>query len=542
MNYLYFADNLDVLKQLYQEHPDGFIDLVYIDPPFNSKRNYNVLFEDVDMEDATAQKEAFADTWSNVSYLKTLYEIQEIDLNLYCLLESLDKTNISKSVVAYVTTMAIRIWYIRKVLKTTGSFYLHCDQTMGHHLKTVCDVIFGESCCRGEITWLRTFAHSDAKTYGHVTDKLLYYSKSSKWTFNPQNQSYSEEYIKKRYKHTDEQGRRFLDRDLSATGLSGGGYAYAWKGVMKTWRCPESTMRQYEEEGRLYYTKQGTPRLKQYLDDMPGVPISDAWTDIPPINSQAKERLGYPTQKPEKLLERIIRTSSNEGDLVADFFCGCGTTIAVAQKLNRRWFGVDISHLAVKLIVNRLQATYDTKYEDIRRTFEIRGIPKDLASAKELAANAQKGRLKFQDWIIEFMLGGVSNPKKTADGGWDGHATFAMGKKRELVLIEVKSGSVNVKNLREFMHVVNAQRAAMGVFVCFEEHVTAPMEREAAQQGYYTPEIGTVGQYATQFPKIQILTVERILNGEGVKMPMTTRGVFKTAGKHAQEAAQEELL
>ena len=227
---------------------------------------------------------------------------------------------------------------------------------------------------------------------------------------------------------------------------------------------------------------------------------------------------------------------------MADFFCGCGTTIAVAQKLHRRWLGVDISHLSIKLVMKRLQETYDTKYAEIRNTFEVLGIPKDIASAKALAESDDQGRFKFQDWVIEFLLSGVSNPKKTADGGWDGHITFAMGKKKEIVLIEVKSGKVNVKNLREFIHVVNAQQAAIGVFVCFQECVTAPMQREAKQQGYYTPNIGQIGEYKTQFPKIQILTIEQILNGEQVKIPMTTQGVFKTAGKHVQESTQQSLL
>ena len=194
--------------------------------------------------------------------------------------------------------------------------------------------------------------------------------------------------------------------------------------------------------------------------------------------------------------------------------------------------------------MKRLQDTYDTPYEKIHHTFEIQGIPKDIASAKELAEHTQKGRLKFQDWVIEFLLGGVSNPKKTADGGWDGHMTFAMGKKKEIILIEVKSGKVNVKNLREFIHVVKAQQATIGVFVCFQEHVTHPMEREAKQEGYYSPHINNhdVGVYTTQFPKIQVLTIEQILNGEQVKMPMTTQGIFKTAGKHIQSGTQEPLI
>jgi len=524
MNKLYFGDNFDILKQLYKEHPKGFIDLIYIDPPFNSKRNYNILFEDADLEDTKAQKEAFADTWSTVSYIDTLHEIQDIDLGLYRFLHALDNTSVSKSAISYLTTMAIRIWYMHKVLKETGSFYIHCDPTMSHYLKLVCDMVFREEHFQNEIIWKRTTntgsSKAISKKYPSNADILLYYTKSATYHFEHIRGKYSEKY-KARFTKKDERGWYYLDN-------------------LRTYS--EERLQQLIADNRIEHTKGGKPRIKNYLHERKGMILDNIWTDIPSLNSQAKERLGYPTQKPEKLLERIIQTSSNEGDLVADFCCGCGTTIVVAQKLNRRWFGADISHLSIKLVIKRLQETYDTKYQQIHQTFEIFGFPKDIASAKSLATNAKKGRFKFQDWIIEFMLSGVNNPKKTADGGWDGHMTFAMGKKKEIILIEVKSGKVNVKNLREFIHVVNAQEAAIGVFVCFREYVTTPMKREAKQQGYYTPDIETIGAYQTQFPKIQILTVEQILNGEQVKMPMTTQGVFKTAGKHIQESIQEELL
>ncbi len=520
MNKLYFGDNLDVLKQLYKEYPKGFIDLIYIDPPFNSKRNYNILFEDVDLTDTKAQKEAFADTWSQVSYLDTLNEIQDIDLNLYHVLTVLDKTSLPKAAVSYLCTMAIRLWYMRKVLKDTGSFYLHCDPTMSHYLKIVCDMIFGASNFLNEVIWCYKERGLSKSNYNKKHDVILFYAKSKgKHIFNYQDitDEYSAVTLKK-FKYTDEHGRTFRIRGRNVPDAG-------------KWRRKTDIPLEHESE----YT------YRQYLDESQGSLPKD-WFEMPFLNQAAKERLGYPTQKPEALLDRIVKASSHEGDLVADFCCGCGTTVAVAQKLNRQWLGVDISHLSVKLVIKRLQNTYDTKYHEIRKTFEIFGIPKDIASAKSLAETVEQGRFKFQDWIIEFMLSGVSNPKKTADGGWDGHMTFAMGKKKEIVLIEVKSGKVNVKNIREFIHVVNAQKASIGIFVCFQEQVTTPMEREAKRQGYYTPNIEMVGAYQTQFPKIQILTVEQILNGEQVKMPMTTQGVFKTAGKHIQDSTQQDLL
>ena len=520
MNKLYFGDNLDVLKQLYAEQSNGFIDLIYIDPPFNSKRNYNILFEDVDLDDTKAQKEAFSDTWSQISYLDTLNEIQDIDLNLYHVLNVLDKTSLPKAAVSYLCTMAIRIWYMHKVLKDTGSFYLHCDPTMSHYLKIVCDMIFRTPNFLNEVIWCYKERGLSKSHYNKKHDVILFYAKNKgKHIFNYQKitEKYSEVTLKK-FKFTDEQNRKFRIRGRNVPEAG-------------KWRQKTDIPIEHESE----YT------YRQYLDESKGSLPKD-WFEMPFLNQAAKERLGYPTQKPEALLERIITASSNEGDLVADFCCGCGTTIAVAQKLGRQWLGVDISHLSVKLVMKRLQDTYDTKYAEIRKTFEVFGIPKDIASAKALAESDDKGRFKFQDWVIEFLLSGVSNPKKTADGGWDGHMTFAMGQTKEIVLIEVKSGKVNVTNMREFIHVITSQKAAIGVFVCFQEQVTAPMEREAKKQGFYSPNVGQIGEYKTQFPKIQILTVEQILNGEQVKIPMTTQGVFKTAGKHIQDNTQEPLL
>ncbi|MCX6153636.1 MAG: DNA methyltransferase [Candidatus Kapabacteria bacterium] len=514
MNNLYFEDCLDVLKKLHSEFPKGFIDLIYIDPPFNSKRNYNILFESIDLKNTKAQKEAFSDTWSNVSYQDTISEIREIDLNLYKYLSVLDDIKISISAISYLSTMAIRIWYMHKVLKDTGSFYLHCDPNMSHYLKIICDLIFGSDNFKSEITWQRTNAHNDSRNYAHVNDIILYYTKAKKSFFSTQFIEYSENYINKYYKHV-ENSRKFLDRDLTADGLTGGGYKYEWKGVTKLWRCPVSTMERYEKENRIYYTNKRTPRLKQFLDDMPGVPVTNNWTDIPPINSQAQERLGYPTQKPLELLERIIQASSNEGDLVADFFCGCGTTLAAAQKLKRNWLGVDISHLAIQLILKRLTDPYpEEKRKDILKNIDISGLPKDIASAHELAQNTDNRRVKFQDWVIEVLIGGVASPKKSADGGCDGYFTFPKtinGKQKGTGIIEVKSGNITINMVRSFMSSVDAFKADIGVFVCFEDNITDGMRREAKAKG----QIENSKVY-----KIQILSIDELLDGIKPKTPL----------------------
>ncbi len=489
MNKLYFGDCLDILRRLNKEHPSGFIDLIYIDPPFNSKRDYNILFEAADLKDTKAQKGAFADTWSNISYKDTLEEIKDIDLDLFSFLESLDKIRISKSAVSYLTTMAIRIYYMHKVLKSTGSFYLHCDPTMSHYLKVLCDLIFGGNNFRNEISWCYRKWAVAQKQFVSNHDTILFYAKSKNNTFN------------------------ILYSELS-------------KGTLKRWKGKKQ-IAVIDEDG----TRMASSEIEQSL----GSPMPD-WWEISIINPAAKERLGYPTQKPEALLRRIIEASSKKGDLVADFFCGCGTTIAVAQELKRKWIGVDISHLAVGLIERkRLIEPYKGK---LKGTYEIDGLPKDLSSAKQLAEGTFHGRIKFQDWVIETMLGGIHNPKKTADGGWDGHVTFALpNSPKEIILIEVKSGNVTVKNLREFIHVVNKQKAAIGVFVCFNEQVTKPMRLEAKDAGYYKKEI-----FGTNYDKIQILTVEKLLEGEKIKMPNTLTTTFKAAGQKNDEIDNLDLF
>ena len=294
-------------------------------------------------------------------------------------------------------------------------------------------------------------------------------------------------------------------------------------------------MLRYEKEDKIYYTKNGTPRLKQYLNEMEGVQCTSVWTDLAPINSQSPERLGYPTQKPLALLERIISASSNEGDIVADFFCGCGTTIAAAQKLNRQWLGADISHLAVRLISKRLTETYGL---GIKHNIKIHGMPKDVASARELAQNVEGGRISFQDWAIEVMLNGVVNEKKTADGGYDGYLTFNSHAGKQFALIETKSGKLTVKNLREFVHVIDKEKAALGVFVCFAENVTREMAKTAKEAGHI--KIGEVG-----FPidRIQIITIEELMNNKQPMLPMAVENeTFKKAKRNDEKEVSKGLF
>jgi len=492
MNKLYFGDNLNILKELYQQHPQGFIDLIYNDPPFNSKRNYNVLFESVDLKDATAQKEAFADTWSNVSYMDTLNELSELDISLYNFLKNLDNTNISKGAISYLVTMAIRLWYMHKLLKDTGSFYLHCDPTMSHYLKILCDLIFGEKNFRNEIIWHygERLMHNRYK-FNEKHDVIFFYAKSKNTIIKNQ---IVEEWTKEEI--SEKRARKIL------TDENGKEYIWDNRAVSK-----------------------GIPARKQFIEDIikKGKAIDDVW-DIPIILSTSKERLGYPTQKPEELMERIITASSKEGDLIADFFCGCGTTIAAAQKLNRKWLGVDISHLAVRLIKKRLIDSYG---EEIGKTFEVHGFPEDPDSARELANKVQGGRLEFEEWIIEVLLHGITNEQRNVMG-YDGYRTFTINDKKYIVMIEVKSGNTNPSQLNHFIKTIEDKGGSMGVFVCFKEYITRNMQLIAKKQGLFVDDFGYTHQ---EKDKIQIISVEDLLDNRRPAIPLSTVETFKKAEK-----------
>ena len=294
-------------------------------------------------------------------------------------------------------------------------------------------------------------------------------------------------------------------------------------------------MKELDKQNRLHFTSTGGIRLKKYLDELNGMPLSTVWDDIFPINSQSKERLGYPTQKPEALLERIVKVSSNEGDVVADLFCGCGTTIAVAQRLNRKWLGADISHLAIRLIVKRLTESYG---QGAKHNIKMHGLPKDVASAKMLTQETEGGRIGFQDWAIEVMLSGVVNEKKVADGGYDGYLTFNMGKEKYFAIIETKSGKLTVKNMREFVQVVKNQNAAVGIFVCFAENVTKEMVKEAKDAGHI--KLG-----AAEFPmdKIQIITIEDLFEGKQPLLPgAAANKTFKKAKRNEGKGTSKGLF
>jgi site-specific DNA-methyltransferase (adenine-specific) len=534
-NTLFYGDNLKILRDYI---PDESIDLIYLDPPFNSNRNYNVLFKDESGIDSEAQITAFEDTWHwNHIAEQTYHElVTQAPDHISRMIAALRDFIGANQMMAYLVMMTARLIELHRVLKATGSLYLHCDPTASHYLKIILDVIFEPENFRNEIVWQRTSAHNDPRRYGANIDILLYYTKGPSWTWNQLYIPHSQEYLA-RFRHSDPDGRLWTDADLTAKGLSGGGYDYAYKGIRSLWRCPLETMQKLDEEGRLHFTKAGGIRLKRYLDETPGVPLQALWDDIPPINSQAAERLGYPTQKPLALLERIISASSNPGDIVLDPFCGCGTAIAAAQKLGRKWIGIDITHLSIALQKYRLQ----DMFPDIH--FKVIGEPTDLGAAKQLA---QDDRYQFQWWALSLIrakpLGGKEGSKvgkKGSDKGIDGVITFIDDaySKPKRVLVQVKSGHVKSGDIRDLVGTLKREEATMGVFITLEEP-SKEMVKEALSAGYYHSP-----GWNEDYPTIQILTISELLKGARVKMP-PQYGTFKQAQRVKQnnETTQPDLF
>jgi site-specific DNA-methyltransferase (adenine-specific) len=503
MNTLYFGDNLEVLRE---SIADRSVDLVYLDPPFNSGANYNIIFqpEKKSAAKATAQIQAFEDTWTWSAEADETYRRFVIDRDLtrdppgerlIKLMTSMREYLGETPMMAYLTMMAPRLLELRRVLKDTGSIYLHCDPTASHYLKILMDGVFGPASYRNEIVWKRTSAHNDPRRYGGNIDTILFYTRGLAWTWNPLYTAHDAKYVA-RFRHRDPDGRRWTDDNLSAKGLSGGGYSYEYKGVLSLWRCPEETMKKLDADGRLHFTRTGGIRLKRYLDENMGTALQSLWDDISPINSQAAERMGYPTQKPQALLERIIKASSNEGDVVLDPFCGCGTAVAAAQKLNRQWVGIDITYLSIDLIAARLRKTGLVEGKD----FVIKGAPADVMGAEQLAARAP---FQFQYWALSRIPGAMPSERKTGDHGVDGVLHFwdpAKASKAGKGVISVKGTiAVNPGMVRDLAGTVDHQDADFGILITLQEP-TEGMRTEARKAGVY--------KYNNQreIPRLQIVS------------------------------------
>ena len=405
-------------------------------------------------------------------------------------------------------------------------------------MKLLLDAVFGPENYLNEIVWKRSSAHSDATQgathYGRNHDVLLFYQKAGLRTWNTQHVAFDDEYVRTHYRYVEEStGRRFRKGDLTAA-KPGGDTEYEWSGpdgrVVRPykgryWAYSQANMRQFEREGRLVYTKSGMPEYKRYLDEQPGQALQDQWTDIAPINSQAAERLGYPTQKPEALLERIICGSTNENDVVLDPFCGCGTAITAAQRLNRHWIGIDVTYLAIALIRRRLRDTYG---DSIDASYKVIGEPVSLPDAEALAASDP---YQFQWWALDLVHARPVDEKKGADKGIDGRIYFHEGDASDTkqIILSVKAGHTGRHHVHELRGVVEREGAAIGVLVTMQEP-TKPMREDAAAAGFYRA--GWEGQSA--YPRIQLLTVAKLLDGSArIESPASSQAniTFKKAPK-----------
>ncbi len=461
---------------------------------------------------------------------------------------------------AYLVMMTVRLVELHRALKPTGSLYLHCDPIASHYLRIILDTLFGPEYFKSEIVWKRSGAHNLSNDWDAVHDLLLYYSRSNKVIWNQIYEPYDDTYLS-RFRRIDTDGRRWQDVALTAGGTKESSEArsqQSWRGYRpppgRNWSAPRiitdylglprnmdvlEKLEAMDKAGNIYWpSKGGVPRFKQYLDLLPGSPVTDVWIDIPPINSQAQERLGYPTQKPIALLERIIQGSSNPGVVILDPFCGCGTTIAAAQKLNRHWIGIDITYLAISLQKYRLRDAFNISPG---KDYKVLGEPVDLTSARQLAAD---NRYQFQWWALGLIgampLGGEKGDKKGKKGkdlGIDGKINFIEDDKGipKTLLVQVKSGHVNSGYIRDLRGTVDRENAPIGVFITLEEP-TKDMEKEALSAGYYTSI-----PWQMEIPKIQILTIDQLLHGETIKMP-PAHGTIKRAEKmKVSEGQQNEL-
>lgn len=542
VNQLFYGDNLEVLRKHIK---DETIDLCYIDLPFNSKRNYNQIYNNVGKEDK-AQAQAFIDTWTwDDQANQGLAEIQENYLGHFTsqsidLISGLTKVLGKGSLLSYLVSMTLRVAEIHRVLKPTGSFYLHCDPTASHYLKIIIDAIF---CSQGgdflnEIVWKRTTAHNDPQKFGRIQDRIFFYSKTQSKIFNYIDNTHSAEQLS-RYKYSDDKGL-YRAENLTAPHFSET-RTVDWRGVNpgnnRQWRFSLAKLEELYENGYILLQKDGRPRkdgLKQYLHETKSPVLQDIWTDIL-FSPTTKERLGYPTQKPEALLERIIQTSSNEGDIILDAYCGCGTTVAVSQKLNRQWIGIDITYQSISLILKRLEDTFG---KAVLETINISGIPKDMKSAEALALKKDdRTRKEFEKWAVLTYSNNRAtiNQKKGADKGIDGIAYFTGDKDEpEKIILQVKSGNVKSGDIRDLQGTITLEKAELGIFITLKPP-TKEMIKTAKEAGIYK------SRYMSQpVDRIMIVTIQEIIEAQKRLDIRLSLEVLKSAEKQ-REVKQTQL-
>jgi site-specific DNA-methyltransferase (adenine-specific) len=503
MNHLYYGDNLNVLRNHIATES---VDLIYLDPPFNSKRDYNLLFKSPKGQTSEAQIEAFLDTWHwNEQAEREFDEIlHQPNTDVAEMMRALHSFLGVNDMMAYLTMMANRLLELHRVLKPTGSLYLHCDPTASHYLKILLDGVFGKLNYRNEIVWKRTSGRSSGKQLGRIHDTIFFYTRGEKSTFLPPTTKQTLENIKG-HDIVHEGDAHFRLSDLSGGG-QGPARIFDGKEISppknRHWMFDQDGIDRLWSAGSIILNSKGIPRWKKPVETLKEMDIGDLWIDIEPINSAAIERMHYPTQKPLALLERIIESSSNQGDLILDPFCGCGTAVDAAQNLKRRWIGIDITHLAISLIEKRLNDRYDEKCK-----FEVHGTPKDIDAARDLA---RRDKYQFQWWAISLVNAQpFQGKKKGADGGMDGikyfHDVDKAGARK--IVVSVKSGGLKADDLRALNHVRDREKAEIALFISLDEP-TKGMEADAASAGFYTSASGK------KFPRIQLLTIEGLLSGK----------------------------
>jgi len=551
-NSLYYGDNLDVMRR---HLGDESIDLIYLDPPFNSNADYNVLFAEHSGEQAVSQIKGFEDTWTwDIPAARLYEEVVESGGAVSEAMQALRQMLGKSDMMAYVAYMAPRLIELRRILKSKGALYLHCDPTASHYLKLVLDSIFGPKNFLNEIIWKRTYAHGSANRWGDVHDTLLFYSKSATHTWNRPLQAHGVDYLDTKYRYNDQRGRYRLVV-LTGMGATKGASGQSWRGYDPTlagrhWAVPGRAIEALKAEGisipvslhdqlELLYkhdfirfpekkSGQGVPEFKLYLTE--GQPVQDVILDIPPINSQAKERLGYPTQKPEELLARIISASAPPGAVILDPFCGCGTAVAVAERLGHTWIGIDITALAITLIKHRLQNQFGPA---VTTKYSVIGEPVSLPDAAQLATDDP---YQFQFWALGLVGArpAQTEQKKGADRGIDGNIYFhddPRGKTKRVILSVKAGANVSVAMVRDLVGTVTREKADIGALISFTP-ATRPMREEAASAGFYTSPMG--GKH----PRIQILTIEELLNGKGIDYPARSQRSDHTF-KKAQRIIRE---
>jgi DNA modification methylase len=528
-NLLYYGDNLDILRRYVR---DESVDLVYLDPPFNSNQSYNVLFKERGGKMSDAQIHAFEDTWKwGLDAEHALKEIIETGGAVSQTMQAFRTAVGTNDMLAYLAMMAPRLVELHRVLKPTGSIYLHCDPTASHYLKLLMDAVFGPVNFLNEIIWKRSHAHSSAKRYGPIHDVILYYSKSEAYVWTDQRTEYAQAYIDRFFKFDDGDGRgTYWADNLTGNGVRHGETGREWHGFNPTvkgrhWMYKPSELDRLDADRRIYWPKSedAWPKLKRYLKEARGVPMQDIFDDIDGLStmgSSRQERLGYPTQKPEALLERIITASSNVGGLVLDPFSGCGTAVIAAQRLDRRWIGIDITHLAITLMKKRLNDTFG---KDVQ--FKVIGEPVDVTGAQELAG---KDPYQFQWWALGLVDARPVDGKKGADKGIDGRIYFhdeAGSSQTKQVIISVKAGHTNVAHVRDLRGVIERENAAIGALITMEGP-TQPMISEAASAGFYHSP-----GWNKDCPRIQLRTIAELLEGKGLDVP-PLQATFQEAPKH----------